>query len=60
MDETYIKAKGEWMYLYRAVAKEGNTIDFMFELNAKEPSAGHVRIYFLVSRNINIKCCSLV
>src|SRR4051812_27725427 len=29
MDETYIKVKGEWMYLYRAVDKEGNTIDFL-------------------------------
>lgn len=29
MDETYIKVKGEWAYLYRAVDKEGKTIDFM-------------------------------
>ena len=29
MDETYIKVKGEWCYLYRAVDKEGNTIDFL-------------------------------
>ena len=29
MDETYIKVKGEWHYLYRAVDKEGNTIDFL-------------------------------
>ena len=29
MDETYIKVKGEWYYLYRAVDKEGNTIDFL-------------------------------
>jgi putative transposase len=29
MDETYIKIKGEWMYLYRAVDKFGDTIDFM-------------------------------
>jgi putative transposase len=29
MDETYIKVKGEWMYLYRAVDKEGNTVDFL-------------------------------
>ncbi|HDT6579646.1 TPA: IS6 family transposase [Bacillus cereus] len=26
--ETYIKVKGEWMYLYRAVDSKGNTIDF--------------------------------
>ena len=29
MDETYIKIKGTWHYLYRAVDKEGNTIDFL-------------------------------
>ena len=29
MDETYIKVKGEWRYLYRAVDKDGETIDFL-------------------------------
>jgi putative transposase len=29
MDETYIKVKGEWNYLYRAVDKFGKTIDFV-------------------------------
>ena len=29
MDETYIKVKGEWCYLYRAVDKQGQTIDFL-------------------------------
>lgn len=28
VDETYIKVKGQWMYLYRAVDSESNTIDF--------------------------------
>ena len=28
MDETYIRIKGEWMYLYRAVDKAGKTVDF--------------------------------
>jgi IS6 family transposase len=28
VDETYIKIKGENMYLYRAVDSEGNTLDF--------------------------------
>lgn len=27
MDETYIKIKGKWFYYYRAVDKEGKTID---------------------------------
>jgi putative transposase len=27
MDETYIKCNDEWVYLYRAVDKEGNTVD---------------------------------
>jgi putative transposase len=29
MDETYIRVKGEWRYLYRAVDTHGQTIDFL-------------------------------
>ena len=29
MDETYIRFQGEWRYLYRAVDKHGQTIDFL-------------------------------
>ena len=29
MDETYISVKGKWKYLYRAVDKAGDTIDFL-------------------------------
>jgi len=39
MDETYIKVKGEWVYLYRAVDKEGKTIDFMLSEKRDEPAA---------------------
>jgi putative transposase len=28
MDETYIKVKGHWTYLYRAVDRDGQTLDF--------------------------------
>ena len=28
VDETYVKVRGKWSYLYRAVDKLGNTIDF--------------------------------
>ena len=30
IDETYVKVRGKWAYLYRAVDKLGNTIDFYF------------------------------
>ncbi len=29
MDETYIRVKGQWKYLYRAVDKAGHTVDFL-------------------------------
>jgi transposase-like protein len=29
IDETYIKCRGKWVYLYRGVDKEGHTIDFV-------------------------------
>jgi IS6 family transposase len=28
VDETYVKVRGKWAYLYRALDKHGNTIDF--------------------------------
>ena len=30
LDETYIKVKGKWRYLYRAINKKGETLDFYF------------------------------
>ena len=29
VDETYIKVRGRWIYLYRAVDKQGLTVDFL-------------------------------
>ena len=29
VDETYVKVRGKWMYLYRAVDSTGQTIDFL-------------------------------
>ena len=43
MDETYIKVKGIWKYLYRAVDKEGNTIDFL--LTSKRDKAAAERFF---------------
>ena len=33
MDETYIKVRGAWVYLYRAVDKQGWTVDFYLSRN---------------------------
>ena len=37
MDETYIKLNGKWVYLYRAVDSQGDTIDFL--LRARRDTA---------------------
>ena len=39
MDETYIKVKGQWRYLYRAVDKHGQTIDFLLTEQRDEEAA---------------------
>ena len=39
VDETYIKVKGEWKYLYRAVDSAGNTVDFMLSAKRDKKAA---------------------
>jgi putative transposase len=39
MDETYIRVKGEWVYLYRAVDKFGKTLDFMLSKRRNKTAA---------------------
>jgi len=39
MDETYIKVKGEWKYLYRAVDKAGDTVDFLLRAHRDKVAA---------------------
>ena len=49
MDETYIKVSGQWKYLYRAVDREGETVDFL--LTAKRDLAAARRF---LERVINL------
>ncbi len=39
MDESYIKVKGQWRYYYRAVDKQGNTIDFLHTVKRDNKAA---------------------
>jgi putative transposase len=49
MDETYIKVKGEWGYLYRAVDSHGDTLDFMLSERRDEEAATALLFQFLQS-----------
>jgi putative transposase len=39
MDETYLKVKGQWVYLYRAVDIFGDTVGFMLSEHRDEAAA---------------------
>jgi transposase-like protein len=39
VDETYIKVNGQWRYLYRAVDKQGQTVDFLLSKNRDKAAA---------------------
>jgi DDE domain len=43
IDETYVKVRGRWAYLYRAVDKFGNTIDFYLSPTRNANLSNHLQ-----------------
>jgi putative transposase len=41
MQETYIRVRGQWRYLYRAVDRAGQTIDSLLTAQRDERAAAH-------------------
>ena len=39
MDETYVKVTGQWKYRYRAVDRQGDTLDFLFSAKRDRAAA---------------------
>ena len=64
LDETYVKVKGQWKYLYRAVDKQGNTVDFLLTRRRQRMSAQSFLIKAIENNGkptlVNIdKCCTV-
>jgi IS6 family transposase len=51
-DETYVKVKGKWKYLYRAVDSKGQTLDFL--LTAKRNHHAAIRFFTKLLANTNV------
>lgn len=48
VDETYIKIRGQWMYLYCAVDSQGQTLDFLLnETRSKRAAKRFFRKYWV-------------
>src|ERR1700722_9249277 len=51
LDETYVKIKGVWHYLYRAIDKQGSTLDWMLSRNRNKQSAKRFFKKLLVNKH---------
>lgn len=54
VDETWIKIKGLWKYLYRAIDKEGQTLDFI--LSAKRNKKAAKRFFMKILCQAHTRC----
>jgi transposase-like protein len=48
VDETYLKVRGQWVYLYRAVDRQGRTVDFL--LSKRRDMAAAQRFFSRATR----------
>jgi transposase-like protein len=71
VDETYVKIRGEWCYLYRAVDRAGGTVDFrlggkrdvalakgFFRKARKASSVPHGQSRWTGTLHPNVRCAS--
>lgn len=54
LDETYVKIKGVWHYLYRAIDKSGQTLDWMLSRHRNKKSAK--RFFKKTLANAHVVC----
>ncbi|MDQ3231328.1 MAG: IS6 family transposase [Pseudobdellovibrionaceae bacterium] len=55
LDETYIKVKGQWKYLYRAVDQEGNTVDYLLTAKRDRKAAKRFLLKAVRSNDESVK-----
>ena len=53
LDETYVKVKGVWHYLYRAIDKSGQTLDWM--LSRKRNKKAAIKFFKKLLANTHVK-----
>lgn len=58
LDETYLKVKGKWQYLYRAIDKEGQTLDWMLSRHRNKKAAK--RFFKKVISNSYVVCPRII
>src|ERR1700678_1047418 len=49
MDETYVRIRSQWKYLYRAVDKAGDTVDFLLTAKRDHKAVSHLSLSALIA-----------